>query len=60
MEGRGMKHTLIIDVVSYEGNEAILSSLKKLREEGKIGITHSVLIKESKREIIEREYKQTL
>ena len=55
-----MKHTLIIDVVSYEGKEAILSSLKKLREEGKIGITHSVLIKESKREIIEREYKQTL
>ena len=55
-----MKYFLTVDVSSYEGKEAVISSLKKLREEGKIGITHSVLIKESKREIIEREYKQTL
>ena len=54
-----MKYFLTVDVSSYEGKEAVISSLKKLSEEGKIGST-SLYIREKIGDLIAKEYKQVL
>ena len=54
-----MKYFLTVDVSSYEGKEAVISSLKKLREAGKIG-SNCLSIRETIGDLIAKEYKQVL